>query len=326
MGHPAQRLAFVSLSAAIAASMAVLSAPLAPALAAAGPPAPAPYVVTIDPGHGGSADNNHPELLFDPGVMAVNGLVEKDLTLDIAKRLQRLLQARGVHVVMTRTGDQYVDITPRIHAANLSNSNLYVSIHLNYFGEDHAVGGSLVLYPNAASEQFANAMAAALAKKLDPIGIKGTGVQLKDNLWTTAQMPAVTVEAAYLSNLGEANLLKKSSTRDAIAGAVLTGMVAQDPELTRRPAEIAAYNKAHKVSLAATPAKQVSHGNPLMPWAPLAIAGALLYVFRRQMVPVLAMVIAIIGMALGRFNPDEPEWRTRSGVRRRRSRARIFGT
>jgi N-acetylmuramoyl-L-alanine amidase len=329
MGRPAHRPLFVSLSAAIAASVAVLSAPFAPALAApAGPAAPVPYVVTIDPGHGGSPDDAQPEKLFDPGVRASNGLVEKDLTLDISRRLRSLLQARGVHVVMTRDSDKFVDITPRIQAANDKKSNLFVSIHLNYFGEDPSVHGSLVLYPNASSEAFARTMSATLAQRLEPIGVHGSKIMLKDNLWTTAQMPAVTVEAAYLSNRAEADLFKKSSARDALAGAVLAGLQAQDPELTKRPAEIAAYQKTHQASLAAAAAaaRPSTHGNPLMPWVPLAVAAALAYVLRRQLIPMMAMLIAIIGMALGRFKPDEPEWRTRSGVRRRRSRARIFGT
>jgi hypothetical protein len=227
---------------------------------------------------------------------------------------------------MTRDSDKFVDITPRIHAANSSKSNLFVSIHLNYFGEDPSVGGSLVLYPNAGSEAFAKTMSATLAKSLEPVGIHGSKIMLKDNLWTTAAMPAITVEAAYLSNRAEADLLKKPSTRDALAGAVLAGMQAQDPELTSRPAEIAAYQKAHQAALVRVPGKAAPHGSPLMPWLPLAVAAALAYVLRRQLVPVLAMVIAIIGMALGRFDRDEPEWRTRTGVRRRRSRARIFGT
>jgi N-acetylmuramoyl-L-alanine amidase len=325
MGHRASRLLHVFASATVAATLAAISAPL-PAALAATPGPPAPYVVTLDPGHGGSADNNHPELLFDPGVEAVNGLVEKDLTLDIAKRVRDRLRRLGVQVVMTRDRDQYVDITPRIEAANSHNANLFVSIHLNYFGDDPDVGGSLVLYPNAASEAFATAMAATLGKQLGPIGIPSDGAQLRDNLWTTAQMPAVTVECAYLSNLGEATMLRKSSALDAIATAIVKGMQAQDPELTRRSAEIAAYARAHHlqtvpVSLIASPGH-----NLLTPWAVLVVAGALMVAFRRRLIPVMALMLALVGLALGRFKPDEPEWRTRSGVRRRRSRAKLWGT
>ena len=282
--------------------------------------------MTLDPGHGGSADNNHPELLFDPGVQGVNGLVEKDLTLSIAGRVRDRLKKLGVQVVMTRDSDKYVDITPRIQAANSHRADLFVSIHLNYFGDDHSVGGSLVLYPNAASETFARTMAATLAKQLGRIGIPGDGIQLRDNLWTTAQMPAITVECAFLSNLGEAALLKKSSTLDAIAGAIVKGMEAQDPQLTTRSAEFAAYAKAHHLQTVSASHTSTPGHNPLMPWAVLAVAGVLMVVLRRQLIPVVALLMALVGLALGRFKPDQPEWRTRSGVRRRRSRARLWGT
>src|SRR5258708_37937389 len=215
MGPTASRLLHVTLSAAVAATMAVVSAPLSPAFAAAAPPVP--YGVTLDPGHGGSADNSQPAKLFDPGVLGVNGLVEKDPTPDIARRIRDRLQKLGVKVVMTRNSDQYVDITPRIQLANSQNSDLFVSIHVNYFGDDPTVGGSLVLYPNSASEAFANTMATVLGKSLGPSGIPSDGVQLRDNLWTTAQMPAVTLEVAYLRNLAEANPLKHSNTLDDIA-------------------------------------------------------------------------------------------------------------
>src|ERR1700682_5147683 len=267
MGLAARRFLNISLSAVVAASMAALSAPYALALA---PPAapPPPYVVTIDPGHGGSPDDAHPEKLFDPGGKALNGLLEKDLTLDIAKRVRDRLTKQGVHVVMTRDSDQYVDITPRVRAANASKSSLFVSIHLNYFAEDLTVGGSLVLYPNAASEPFARTMSAALARRLTPIGIPSNGTQLKDNFWTTAQMPAITIECAYLTNLGEANLLKDSRTRDAIAGAIASGLAAQDPELTKRAAQTIAYEKTHLVRPVSGVPSPAPHGNLAFPWVP----------------------------------------------------------
>jgi N-acetylmuramoyl-L-alanine amidase len=324
MGLAAQRLLYIPVSAVLAVSMTALSAPYALALSTPAAPPP-PYVVTIDPGHGGSPDDAHPEKLFDPGGKALNGLLEKDLTLDIARRVRDRLKKQGVHVVMTRDSDQYVDITPRIRTANANSSNLFVSIHLNYFAQDLTVGGSLVLYPNAASESFARTMSATLGKRLAPIGIPADGTQLKDNLWTTAQMPAVTVECAYLTNPGEASLLKKTSTRDAIAGAIVSGLAAQDPELTKRAAETVAFAKAHLVQPIAAAPSRAQHGSLLLPWLPLALL-ALAVVFRRRLVPALAMIIAIVGVATGRFNPDEPEWRKRSGVRRRRSRARLWGT
>src|SRR5207253_5064137 len=98
-------------------------------------------------------------------------------------------------------------------------------------------------------------------------------------------------------NLGEAALLKKSRTLDLIAGAVVKGMEAQHPELTMRPAEIAAYAKAHHIHAVPVTSRQ----SPLMPWAVLAVMGMLMVVFRRRLIPAVAMLVAVVGLALRRF-------------------------
>src|SRR5438105_5314711 len=106
---------------------------------------PAQVIVALDPGHGGSPDNNHPDQPFDPGAIADNGLMEKDAVLDIAKRARALLQQDMVKVVMTRNSDVWLDIGPRTDIANASGAVVFVSIHLNDF-QDSPVGGSVVLF------------------------------------------------------------------------------------------------------------------------------------------------------------------------------------
>jgi N-acetylmuramoyl-L-alanine amidase len=77
--------------------------------------------IVIDPGHGG----------HDPGTPA-KGLNEADLTLDIALRLEKLLQKEaGVEVVLTRRTDVYVPLEERTAIANRSNADLFLSIHAN---------------------------------------------------------------------------------------------------------------------------------------------------------------------------------------------------
>src|SRR5258708_22613765 len=148
-------------------------------------------------------------------------------------------------------------------------------------------------------------MATVLGKSLGPSGIPSDGVQLRDNLWTTAQMPAVTVEVAYLSNLAEANLLKKSSTLDAIAGAMVKGMEAQDPALKNRAGEIAAYARAHHAQrLAATDAVSASAGRePAWPWAPGARGTGAMGLIRPRSILGLALRGALVGPALRRLHP-----------------------
>jgi N-acetylmuramoyl-L-alanine amidase len=316
----------VLANAAVIALAANLTASLQPALAASSDDPPAPYVVAIDAGHGGRADDAHPEKQFDPGVTAENGLLEKDLTLAVARNLRTRLEKDRVKVVMTRDGDDFVSINQRATIANDAKADLFVSVHFNYF-TDPAVGGSLVLYPDPDSQAFATTMAKTLETKLKSIGIPGTGTMAKPDLWTHVDMPAVTVEAAYLTNPKEAELMKNPANLDAIAEAVDAGLLSQAPDIGKRKADIDAYEKAR----ATDPARILAppRGQPMAPLLIAAAAIALVVVFRRRLRPVLlptlAAVIAVFSYSFQRLR-QQPEWRTRRGVRRRRSRARPWAS
>lgn len=82
-------------------------------------------IIVIDPGHGGS----------DPGAQG-NGLREKDLTLDISKRIKKYLEDNytGHKVLMTRTNDKYLTLSQRAQFANNKNADLFISIHINAGG------------------------------------------------------------------------------------------------------------------------------------------------------------------------------------------------
>ena len=79
--------------------------------------------VVIDAGHGGN----------DQGTKGKSGLLEKDLTLDVANRVAALLRQRlGVEVIMTRSDDTYVGLEERTEIANNSKADLFLSIHANW--------------------------------------------------------------------------------------------------------------------------------------------------------------------------------------------------
>ena len=79
------------------------------------------FRVVIDPGHGGP----------DPGAVGIGGLRETDVVLDVSLQLARLLQARGVQVLLTRTTEVDVDLPPRVTLANSSGADVFVSVHAN---------------------------------------------------------------------------------------------------------------------------------------------------------------------------------------------------
>jgi N-acetylmuramoyl-L-alanine amidase len=77
-------------------------------------------VVVLDPGHGGQ----------DSGAMC-GGVMEKDLTLDVARRVDRLLDSEGVATLMTRLGDSYVSLADRAAFGNRATDSIFISIHFN---------------------------------------------------------------------------------------------------------------------------------------------------------------------------------------------------
>jgi N-acetylmuramoyl-L-alanine amidase len=78
--------------------------------------------IVIDPGHGG----------HDTGTIGPNGLEEKDLVLDVGRRLGKLLETRlGAQVVYTRKGDSFIPLETRTAIANQARADLFVSIHAN---------------------------------------------------------------------------------------------------------------------------------------------------------------------------------------------------
>ncbi len=105
--------------------------------------------VVIDAGHGGG----------DPGA-SVSGLKEKDVTLDIARHLKRLLEERTFRVVMTREGDEALSLKDRARIANESHADLFVSIHVNSIPRE-GMGGIETYYLGAADDPQAHRLAGA---------------------------------------------------------------------------------------------------------------------------------------------------------------------
>ena len=82
---------------------------------------PGHFLVMIDPGHGG----------YDPGTQSADGVMEKDLALQIAMRLKAALEARGIRAELTRSTDVFISLAERTRIANSAGADLFVSVHLN---------------------------------------------------------------------------------------------------------------------------------------------------------------------------------------------------
>lgn len=123
-------------------------------------------VVVLDPGHGG----------YDPGAMS-NGLVEKDLTLAIAKYCKaELSEYAGISVSMTRESDVFLDLDERVDIAIAQGATLFVSIHINSGG---GVGAE-VWVPNKSSwcyeaHEIGDELGNRILEKLSALGLASRG-------------------------------------------------------------------------------------------------------------------------------------------------------
>lgn len=209
--------------------------------------------IAIDPGHGGDSLGTHG-----------SGLVEKELTLDIAQRLKKLLVADSFEVLMTREADRAVSLEQRSVLANQEGADIFVSIHLNwienrksrgvetyYLGatqdpyltrlaakENHESGYSMAdmrrlldrIYADVRhdrSRELAEVVQSSLFSSLGRVnpGIEDRGVKAAPFIVLLAtEMPAILAEVSCLSNEDEAELLTKPLYRQYIAEALATGI------------------------------------------------------------------------------------------------------
>lgn len=167
------------------------------------------YVVYIDPGHGG----------YDPGAQG-NGVIEKDIVLNLGLRLKEKLEASGIRVIMSRTSDVYVSLEDRSRGANNANPNLFISIHINSAGATSASGIETYYYKG-----IDKPLAETIQNKL----IAYTGANNRNAKWESfhvvreTTMPASLVECGFLSNVNEANNLKDWNYQERLINGMLDG-------------------------------------------------------------------------------------------------------
>lgn len=167
--------------------------------------------VTIDPGHGGD----------DPGGTGAHGTEEKDVTLSLALKLQKLMRDSGMDVQMTRTEDMQIHLRPRVALGDAFDSDVFISIHTNAIANPK-ISGIETYYFTPRSLPLARAVHRHLVNKL---GRPDRGVR-RNNFVVVKynKMPACLVEIGYLTNPTEERLLKSAAYQQKAAEAILAGV------------------------------------------------------------------------------------------------------
>jgi len=226
-------------------------------------------VIVLDPGHGG----------VEVGALGPAGLQEKDLTLDLARRLKVLLERQGVTVVLTRDEDRVLPLDDRTAIANHNRAILFISIHLNASKRKSAIGAETYFLATAATDAEARTLAglenkayespdtAAAASSTTPpdhglelilwdlaqnsflvessklaeaiqaelntaTGVRDRGVrQAPFRVLMGATMPALLIEAGFISNPEEEARFKDDAYKDKVAEAIARAVAS----ITARP-------------------------------------------------------------------------------------------
>jgi len=176
------------------------------------------FKVVIDPGHGGP----------DPGAVGIAGLRETDVVLDVSLQLARLLQTRGVEVLLTRTTEVDVDLPPRVALANSSGADLFLSVHANALSMDRPdVNGIESFYFEPAGNR-ARALATAGQQQMLAIspGSPDRGVRTaRFFVIRRTVMPSTLVEMGFVTGSLDAPRLMDANFRRQMAVALATGVL-----------------------------------------------------------------------------------------------------
>ena len=171
--------------------------------------------VYLDPGHGGA----------DAGAIGTTyGTKEKDVALDVTKRVASKLRDKGYVVEESRTTDVYPSLSQRYNDANNKGADIFVSMHFNSATASSAQGIE-TLYrvdgrtSNVLADQIQDEM-------IDATGLRNRGLKQRSDLAVLngTKMPAVLVEGGFLSNSSEENLIKSASYRETLANAIVKGI------------------------------------------------------------------------------------------------------
>jgi N-acetylmuramoyl-L-alanine amidase len=169
-------------------------------------------VICIDPGHGGK----------DPGAISLSNKREKDFALDVALRLDKLLNQGGFRSALTRYKDKYIKLAERAQLANLIGADLFISIHFNAAGSKEAQGTEVLHYPSKTSQRFAQ----LINNEVKGLGRKDRGVKARANLvvLNSTNMTACLVEGGFLTNAAEEKLINSPNFRQQLAAAIFKGI------------------------------------------------------------------------------------------------------
>ena len=168
--------------------------------------------VVLDAGHGG----------YDPGA-SYGGHDEKDITLSITRKVQNILEAKGVKVFLTRSEDRFISLAERVEISKSINPNLFVSVHVNALATNPSMDGLQTYYYSSKGYQVAKVMHKEI---LDGVGMPNRNIR-KAAFWVCkyTKAPSVLLELGFMTNKNERKKLITDKYQDKLAKSVAAGII-----------------------------------------------------------------------------------------------------
>jgi N-acetylmuramoyl-L-alanine amidase len=233
--------------------------------------------VVIDPGHGG----------IEKGAASAYGL-EKEYALDVARQLKPLLEAKGLRVIMTRTGDEQVPLPERARIANNTKDSIFVSIHFNAASNTSASGLEIYsLTPRGAPSTQDSTLMAHFANMQNGTPVDAASLALSTSVYHSmlahmpefdrgikrarfavlrlTQVPSILVEGGFLSERQESRNIANPQWRTKLAQSIAVGIENYRGlvEKKQRPMMLADYRRKYEgVLVARNPTAPLSVGAP----------------------------------------------------------------
>lgn len=171
--------------------------------------------IVLDPGHGGA----------DRGACHFgDGLIEKQINLDVAFRLEERLRDLGAEVHLTRVDDRFIPLDERAAFANRIGAHILVSLHVNRYPSAVCFGAQTFYHPSSAEGRRLAHLVQEELLKVDPDNYR-QALPGNYKVLRLSAMPGALVEIGFITHPGDRKKLADFGYRDRVAEAIAQGIV-----------------------------------------------------------------------------------------------------
>jgi len=172
-------------------------------------------IICLDPGHGGT----------EAGAIGPTGVPEKQINLEISLKLKKILEAKGAKVIMTRQGDQNVELSERVKIANDADSHILLSIHNNSLPDSRDP-----YKEHGTSSYYYHSQSLPMTKHLQTALVGSTGFKNFGYFWSSFMLTrpsenlAALLEIGFMINPEEYNQLITAEFQEQVACGIAEGL------------------------------------------------------------------------------------------------------